>query len=196
MDEAHFARKIDAVMQQNFNIDHNLTYLFMDSSSQIVGPPDFNTDDGIQQLYWTKQTGQLLQPKYDREKPFTFWTVDDTRQENARMQNQINNLENQIRALREYVSPIGSIIPWYGTNHTNTTLPSGWQMCDGSLITDETSPMFNQRTPNLNGVGDGGLFIRGGSESEAGVIEEDALKNHSHEALGHNHEVTTIHTFL
>ena len=37
----------------------------------------------------------------------------------------------------------------------------------------------DQTTPDLNGVGDDGLFIRGGSESEAGVVEEDALKKHN-----------------
>ena len=199
MNETYFARKVDALMQQSFNLERNFTYLFMDSSSQIVGPPDFNTVDEIQQLNWVKQAGQLRLLTNNREEPFTFWTVDDTRQENARMQSQLKDLDNQMQSLREYVEalvqpPIGSIMPWYGRDLSNTSLPNGWQLCDGSLISDEKSPMFNQTTPNLNGVGDNGLFIRGGSESEAGVIEEDALKNHSHDALGHNHAVKMICT--
>ena len=200
MNETYFARKVDALMQQSFNLERNFTYLFMDSSSQIDGPPDFNTDDEIQQLNWMKQAGQLRQLT-NNLLPFTFWTVDDTRQENARVQNQLKDLDNQMQALREYVEalvqpPIGSITPWYGRDRSNTSLPNGWQLCDGSLISDEKSPMFNQTTPNLNGAGDDGLFIRGGSESEAGVIEEDALKNHSHDALGHNHAVIMICTSI
>merc|ERR1712130_517006 len=108
------------------------------------------------------------------------------------MQKQLKELDNEMKTLRAYVEalvqpPIGSIIPWFGRNNSNTSLPNGWQLCDGSLITDEKSPMFDQKTPDLNGVGDDGLFIRGGSESEAGLIAEDSLKNHSHDALGHNH---------
>ena len=186
MDEAFVARKLDNLLQQSCNTDRNFTYLFMDSSAKIAGPPDFNTEDGVQQLYWAKQTGQLLQLTDERDNPFRFWTVDDTRQ----MQRQILDLENQMKALKELISPIGSIIPWYGENHSNTRLPDGWQLCDGSRILDRRSPMFYQTTPILNGHGEDGLFIRGGSESEAGTIVGDALKNHSHEAHGHNHMVT------
>ena len=51
--------------------------------------------------------------------------------------------------------------------------------------------MKNRMTPNLNGAGDGGMFIRGGQESEAGTFQEDAavLEDHFHEAENHSHEV-------
>ena len=44
--------------------------------------------------------------------------------------------------------PIGTILDWYRPTPT-TAMPEGYQMCDGSLITDPESPMQGQNTPNL-----------------------------------------------
>ena len=188
--ETFFARKIDVLMQEEFKLERNFTYLFMDSSSQIEGPPNFNTNNLVQKWHWEDQTGRLWD---QREKAFSFWTIDDTRNKVTSMQNQIDENRDQIDILKFAVEnllekqlPIGSIIPWYGSSNSNTSLPNGWKLCNGSQIVDPSSPMLSHDTPNLNGDG---LFIRGGSEEEAGGIEGDAIRNHTHEDLGHTHTV-------
>ncbi|MDX1461968.1 MAG: hypothetical protein R3359_02840 [Marinirhabdus sp.] len=78
--------------------------------------------------------------------------------------------------------PIGSIIAWHGSMAGVGALPDGWQLCDGSLITDSDSPLFGGPTPNLNGntvsiSGDlsSGRFLRGGSTS--GIFQSDQSNN-------------------
>ena len=82
--------------------------------------------------------------------------------------------------------PIGSVIPWIGENNTGMAVPAGWQKCDGSLI--EQGPLAGQTTPDLNGKE---LFIRGGSDKDAGRIEDDALEEHRHKDPGHTHRQWT-----
>ena len=91
----------------------------------------------------------------------------------------------------ERIAPIGTIIAWYGEERSNTSIPPGWQLCDGSNIT--YGRMAGQRTPNLNGAGTGqGLFIRGGWGDEVGEIEDDAIQDHLHVDNGHSHRVKPI----
>lgn len=78
--------------------------------------------------------------------------------------------------------PIGSIIAWHGSLMGVGVLPEGWQLCDGSQITDPTSPLQFSNTPNLNGStvslsGDasGGRFLRGSTLS--GTFETDQTNN-------------------
>ena len=87
----------------------------------------------------------------------------------------------------ERIAPIGTIIAWYGEERSNTSIPPGWQLCDGSNIT--YGRMAGQRTPNLNGQG---LFIRGGWGDEVGEIEDDAIQDHLHVDNGHSHVVKPI----
>jgi len=71
------------------------------------------------------------------------------------------------------VVPVGSIIAWHGTS-AGVALSSEWQLCDGSAISDATSPMNGQNTPDLNGntrsvsentFSSSGTFLRGSSIS-------------------------------
>ncbi len=78
--------------------------------------------------------------------------------------------------------PIGSIIAWHGSLAGVGALPEGWQLCDGSQITDPTSPLQFSSTPNLNGntvslSGDvsGGRFLRGSTVS--GSFQQDQTNN-------------------
>ncbi|NOZ87435.1 MAG: hypothetical protein GXP49_14420 [Deltaproteobacteria bacterium] len=59
--------------------------------------------------------------------------------------------------------PIGTIINWWRPDDT-VDIPEGYQICDGSEITDDRSPFKGSTVPNLVG-----RFIRGvGSPSEIG----------------------------
>jgi hypothetical protein len=82
----------------------------------------------------------------------------------------VEDIEN---ALRAFV-PIGSIIAWHKGLPGTKVLPSNWVECDGKLITDKTSPLFNQISPNLNGEG---RFLRGAMQS--GQIQEQDWKSMS-----------------
>lgn len=63
-------------------------------------------------------------------------------------------------------TPVGAIIPWDGSLVGVPALPSGWQLCDGSVISDVRSPMHGQNTRALNGNSNATkLFIRGSTTS-------------------------------
>lgn len=47
-------------------------------------------------------------------------------------------------------APIGSVLDWFGQTYSLPT-PSGWQLCDGSLITNLASTLAGQNTPDLRG---------------------------------------------
>jgi len=54
--------------------------------------------------------------------------------------------------------PIGTIIDWWRDENAPVVQPepTGYQVCDGSEIRDDKSPLKGQRVPNLTN-----LFIRG-----------------------------------
>jgi uncharacterized membrane protein YgcG len=60
-------------------------------------------------------------------------------------------------------TPVGAVIAWFGSLSGVPTLPSGWQLCDGSQITDARSPMKTQYTPNINGNSEATKFFMRGS---------------------------------
>jgi hypothetical protein len=47
--------------------------------------------------------------------------------------------------------PVGTIMPFFFCSQTNPTVPTGWQRCNGEIITNTQSPLFGKRVPNLNG---------------------------------------------
>ncbi|MDX1461969.1 MAG: hypothetical protein R3359_02845 [Marinirhabdus sp.] len=77
------------------------------------------------------------------------------------------------------VLPIGSIIAWFDRiDFPALTLPEGWQLCDGSIISDADSPLNGLATPDINsnttsasGVTSYGRFLRGSTTS--GIFEQD-----------------------
>ena len=58
-------------------------------------------------------------------------------------------------------------------------IPDGWQRCDGSRIV--RGRWANKRTPNLNGAGDSGRFLRGGTDTEQNTFQDDAVEDHDHD---------------
>ena len=69
--------------------------------------------------------------------------------------------------------PIGTIIAWKPKNEFDTLLPCGWELCNGQVVEDNTSPMFGYQIPPLNTEQ---LFLRGASEEKAlGMVEMDTI---------------------
>ena len=69
-------------------------------------------------------------------------------------------------------------------NATIVTIPSGWQRCDGSNITE--GPLTGRNTPNLNGER---YFLRGGDDFSVTTTENDMVQDHTHVVNdpGHGH---------
>ena len=70
----------------------------------------------------------------------------------------------------------------------NATIPSGWQRCDGSNITE--GPFAGLNTPNLNGER---YFLRGGDDSTVTTMENDMVHDHTHDVddPGHSHSTSS-----
>ena len=70
----------------------------------------------------------------------------------------------------------------------NATIPSGWQRCDGSNITE--GPFAGLNTPNLNGER---YFLRGGDDSTVTTMENDMVQDHTHDVddPGHRHSTSS-----
>lgn len=103
-----------------------------------------------------------------------------------------------ISALAE---PVGSIKSWIRPD-ASTSLPSGWVICDGSLVVDVSSPFNGNNVPDLRGrfprghatldnsnfPADAGYFT-GGSIPVAGVDSNNFF--HGHNNPGHVHPAGT-----
>lgn len=74
-----------------------------------------------------------------------------------------------------------------GPQNSGGIVPDGWQRCDGTMIM--TGIFAGQLTPALNSGA--GLFLRGGHDSNANTIQEDAVQDHTHDSMlsdsGHTH---------
>merc|ERR1712130_945596 len=95
-DEAWFASQMNLQAQEKFGVDRNFTFVFTDSFSQTDGPPNFNTEDPLQQEHWQEETGILWDITVNRDEPFNFMTIDDILEENARQQAEIKWLNDII----------------------------------------------------------------------------------------------------
>lgn len=72
--------------------------------------------------------------------------------------------------------PVGSIVAWHKSAAGVSSLPAGWLECDGSTVSDSSSPLNGLVLPDLNGSG---RFLRGGSVS--GTLQADELRSHVHQ---------------
>ena len=82
--------------------------------------------------------------------------------------------------------PLGTILSWVNkpsqdSPHTEN-MPSGFQLCDGSVITEGV--WEGLATPDLTNTA---KFLRGGSFSEVLDMEESMMQNHTHIDPGHSH---------
>ena len=87
--------------------------------------------------------------------------------------------------IRNKIIPIPNAGPDGQSEMAPGKIPTGWQKCDGSMIT--SGPLINLRTPDLNGQG---LFLRGGDDSIVTTVQEDMVLDHSHKDPGHSHADT------
>jgi len=63
--------------------------------------------------------------------------------------------------------PIGTVIGWLADfTGTPASLPDGWVLCDGSVLSDANSPLNGQTIPDINGDEQ---FIRGVSGATGGT---------------------------
>lgn len=91
------------------------------------------------------------------------------------------------------IIPIGAVIPWFGSITGCPSLPTGWQLCNGSSITDVRSPMYGQNTPTLNSGSN--RMLRGSTTSgttggaDTHTLQISEMPGHSHSVAdsGHTH---------
>lgn len=79
--------------------------------------------------------------------------------------------------------PVGTILSVY---LDSAQTPSGWQLCDGSMINDDASPLNGTVTPDLRGK-----FMRGKTSKETlgKIAGSDMIEGHNHYIESHKHEV-------
>merc|ERR1711936_174516 len=78
----------------------------------------------------------------------------------------------------------GTILSWNPSSR-HDVLPTGWELCNGQTVQDQSSPLFGQALPPLN---TDNLFLRGAEMENVGTVQKSSLPEHQHEALGHSHE--------
>jgi len=71
--------------------------------------------------------------------------------------------------------PVGFIGTWHKTLTGTPTLPSDWQECDGTAITNTASPMYGENTPNMSS--NAWVF---GSTTSSNTPNTNAGPNHKH----------------
>jgi len=140
------------------------------------------TDDDIAEIY------NILQALNEKNSALEQEILDlgkELRAADDDIQEDITSLGNEINDIQE--SPLGSIISWVYKPDTeaehNEALPPGWVRCNGDVI-PSPSPWAGSTTPNLNGER---RFVRGGSDDQALVLEDDTLQDHTHIDTGHTH---------
>ncbi len=98
--------------------------------------------------------------------------------------------------LQVVMPPVGSIVAWLKTlTGVPQTLPVGWVLCNGAVISDGDSPMDGQNTPDLNG----GEFLRGapttggtGGYDSHDLSHTHTGPNHRHTGPNHQHTLTLL----
>merc|ERR1712215_424750 len=95
-DEAWFQQEINSQLQEKFGLAKNFSFVFTDSWSQTAGPPGYNNEDPLQQEHWLEETSKLWNITMSRPETFTFMTIDDILEENARQRAEIKWLNDVI----------------------------------------------------------------------------------------------------
>lgn len=92
--------------------------------------------------------------------------------------------------------PIGAVVSWWGNSGST---PNGWQLCDGSTVTDTQSPLKGLVLPDLRD-----RFVRGATgnvraSAQTGgqdqiTLSVDQMPRHSHGVIdpGHSHAINGI----
>jgi len=85
--------------------------------------------------------------------------------------------------------PIGTIISWWNGNQQLSWSSVGFQLCNGSTITDPESPLVGTKTPDLRGV-----YVRGAvSYDQIGASGGAASHTHGYALGDHTHRIDHTH---
>merc|ERR1719391_496892 len=148
-DEAWFAREMNLLAQEKFGIERNFTFVFTDSFSQTDGPPGFNTDDPLQQEHWQEETKILWDITTSREEPFSFMTIDDILEENARQRAEIKWLNDVIATnISELAAQIANNALEIQNNKDSNDLISGRVTVNEGSIADNALEILNIKDNN------------------------------------------------
>jgi hypothetical protein len=103
--------------------------------------------------------------------------------------------------------PVGTVVDWFRPNSSMLT-PTGWTVCDGSLVTDASAPLFNgKHVPDLRnrfvlGIDPGNMTVMAsygadqGAPPQGGQASVSASLAHSHGIGAHTHTIQShTHTF-
>jgi len=107
---------------------------------------------------------------------------------NETLTEEMTKTQDKLTRTQDVLIPgVGAIIPWIPSpfpGEMDATIPSGWQRCDGSNITE--GPFVGLSTPDLNGER---YFLRGGDDSTVTLKESDMVQDHTHvvDDPGHGH---------
>ncbi|MBI1407390.1 MAG: hypothetical protein GC145_14855 [Caulobacter sp.] len=86
--------------------------------------------------------------------------------------------------------PIGTIVSWWSSDLQLPWTGEGFQLCDGSTITDSASPLVGARTPDLRQA-----FVRGVVNYEQiGQTGGSATHTHGYILSQHTHPIVHSHT--
>merc|ERR1711971_702576 len=110
---------------------------------------------------------------------------------NETLTEELTKTQDKLTRTQDVLIPgVSAIIPWIPSpfpGEMDATIPSGWQRCDGSNITE--GPFAGLKTPNLNGER---YFLRGGDDSTVTTTEKDMVQDHTHDVddSGHSHSTS------
>jgi len=197
-DEKWFMEDWNNLLREKCHVNVTLEGVFIDAFSQ----KGYNLEDKDQQEAFQRETGKLWDYSLNKDL-FEFKTIEDILSENEDLKaevrwlndvitNNISDLSERVQENKDRLDhlqelPVGSILSWvlkvdHDPDSEFATLPEGWQRCDGSII--DYGIWKGKTTPNLNGER---RFLRGGTDADALVLEDDQLQQHEHEDKGHKH---------
>lgn len=91
------------------------------------------------------------------------------------VQSMARRLKEQFNRQFPCIPPVGSVIGWHKNLFTSVpVLPDNWMECNGQVVIDMESPLYNKTLPILNSQT---RMLKGGLIS--GILETIGLKNFS-----------------
>lgn len=97
--------------------------------------------------------------------------------------------DGTIQTLGVVPIPIGTVVDWWHPQGTALFDVPGFQVCDGSTITDPASPLKGQTTPDLSG-----RIVRGvTSYKDIGQTGGSATHTHAYTEADHHHDMFHQH---
>ncbi len=99
-----------------------------------------------------------------------------------------NEISTNVANITNALTPVGSVIPWlpgYFTNGVNgfftpvsITLPTNWRECNGQVVNDSESPIFNDEGKHVPNLTDS-RFLMGGALGAIGGSNDSMAHTHS-----------------